>query len=332
MHQPLGPVETGRTSLDPRTLTVDQHTTDTPEQAWRFSTRTEDRRALLAIMGKLYIDRRHKERFRSCGIDSFIEYSESGQCFRVKCIRCKLRWCPACARTRARHIVEWCKQCVTTQNRRTWKFVTLTLAHSRRPLTEQLDHLKSSFRRLRQTQAWKERMAGGIAVIEVKRNKQTSQWHPHLHVVVKGKYLGQAELSALWKKCSKGSFIVDIRAISDANEAGVYLAKYISKPVDLSLCDDADSLSEFLNTLTGTRMFIRFGDIPNYDDAMLDQEYPRDWKTICPLSSALAEAKAGNLYYVAMMTAVERRNDEPFDPDDYEAWQSDLSIVPYETG
>lgn len=57
----------------------------------------------------------------------------------------------------------------------------------------------------------------------------------HYHVIYDGSYIPQEELSKLWKKHSKGSFIVHIRRVYNKNHMCFYLTKYISKSMDMEI-------------------------------------------------------------------------------------------------
>lgn len=54
---------------------------------------------------------------------------------------------------------------------------------------------------------------------------------PHLHLLIKGKYLPWQELRKMWESIT-GSYMVDIRRIRTNGQAAMYVAKYIGK--DLS--------------------------------------------------------------------------------------------------
>lgn len=305
-------------SLDPNTLTVENPTHDDENQRWRFRTSEVSRQLLLNSFPHLTLTTKQKTRFQGCGTDAWIEHSPSTGKVRVHSNRCNHRWCPACARSRGFHVREWIKQAVQKGTEKSWKFLTLTYKHDRKPLVEQLANLKESFRRLRQRKAWKARITGGMAIIEIKRNHTTGQWHPHIHIVARGKYFPQKLLSTEWLNATKHSKIVDIKQIKDAEGAGEYLAKYLTKPIDSSLFNEPQVIREFMETITKCRLLIRFGDVPGYDDDQEKEDYPKDWKKICPLASALAERRAGNPYYVALLDKLENTCDDPFNPDDFE--------------
>ena len=50
----------------------------------------------------------------------------------------------------------------------------------------------------------------------------------HLHLVFRGEYMEQVQLSAMWASIYK-SPVVDIRAVYRARDGARYLAKYLAK-------------------------------------------------------------------------------------------------------
>lgn len=62
-----------------------------------------------------------------------------------------------------------------------------------------------------------------IAVIE-----QTKRGEPHMHVLLRSKYIDQAWLSTAWENLT-GARIVHIRRVDDPGRATAYVSKYMSK-------------------------------------------------------------------------------------------------------
>lgn len=117
-----------------------------------------------------------------------------------------------------------------TRNADSLRFLTLTMAHSDTPLVEQLDRLYDAYRNLRRTEAWKRHVVGGIATVEVERNEETGEWHPHLHVLIDGTYWDHASIKATWHAVTGDSFIAWIKAVPSRRKVANYIAKYASKP------------------------------------------------------------------------------------------------------
>jgi hypothetical protein len=90
------------------------------------------------------------------------------------------------------------------------------------------------------------RGCGYISSLELGRNNNNL----HIHAVVYGPYIPQSQLVESWKKLSKDSFIVDIRAIRELKAAAWYVLKYIVKPPAV---DSYDALAEYAIMIKGSR-------------------------------------------------------------------------------
>lgn len=159
---------------------------------------------------------------------------------------CRDRLCPRCAHFRGLRLSTRLEATV-----RKWsapKHVVLTLQATRAPLSERIDDLTKSFRRLRQTRLWRGLVRAGIYVIEVKRNTENGTWHPHLHVLMDSEYVPQSSLANQWNICSKGSRVVWIEAIHDRSRMVKYVSKYLGKGIqtegwtDEEVCELSDGL------------------------------------------------------------------------------------------
>lgn len=75
-------------------------------------------------------------------------------------------------------------------------------------------------------------IAGGIKVVEITRNPDRKDWHPHIHCVVLARvsYIQADELAAVWERYADGH-IVDIKAVRDPRRGMKELLKYLTKPV-----------------------------------------------------------------------------------------------------
>lgn len=214
-------------------VTSDQRTNETSYHDWRVSLHPD--RWQRASQVYSYLDahdstRRH-ERFRKCRTEAWFARNVESGLVRVLSNGCKLRWCPLCADgTRAfitRQVLDWLK-CQPQP-----KFLTLTLKHSAAPLGFQIDNLYKFFRQLKKSKLWRKKTTGGIWFFQVKLSSQDNCWHPHLHFLLNSSYIPQSDLSALWKKITHTSCIVDIRAVRDSKKAAEYVARYCSASADL---------------------------------------------------------------------------------------------------
>lgn len=170
---------------------------------------------------------------------------------RVGSTSCGLRWCPLCYRTKRFVITESVKGWLPTREKP--KFLTFTLKHNTSPLTEQIDALYKFFRAIRKHKFFKSKIKGGIWFFQIKKSKDGQHWHPHIHCLVEGKFIAQKELSALWKKITHGSKIVDIRAVKNVNKAAEYVARYAAAPTRLLNYDIGEAV-EVAEALHGRRI------------------------------------------------------------------------------
>lgn len=185
----------------------------------------------------------------------FVRHKVTGK-IRVAASRCGLRWCPLCIKTRRMILVssvaKWMEPIVQP------KFLTLTLKHTNSPLSEQIDNLYRCFKELKRRPWFKKRVFGGVWFFQVKQSEKDGLFHPHLHILFQGRYLKHDELSLLWYQITKGSKIVDIRAVKDRRRAVEYVARYASAPC--SLADLSDNIaSEVVQSLHNRRIVGTFG-------------------------------------------------------------------------
>jgi hypothetical protein len=140
------------------------------------------------------------------------------------------------------------------------RFITLTLKHSDQPLKLQLDRLYKCFKKLRQSGLWTRHVFASAATLEIKRDRQGKQWHPHLHVLCKGKYVPHAELKREWHRVTGDSFICDIQFVNNKERAARYVAKYCTKPGLHEYDKDAEALDEAIAAMKGRRTILLGGD------------------------------------------------------------------------
>lgn len=172
-----------------------------------------------------------RDRFHRCRTRAFfIRNIDTGE-VRISANTCKHRWCVPCSQARARTI---------GRNVETWvrtlkgpKLLTLTLSHTDAPLAAQLHELTVLFQRLRKRDPFSHAWRGGAWFLQVTRNPDTGQWHPHLHIVLDGDYVPHRTIARHWELVSTTSRIVDIRAIRTPEYACRYVSRYVSRPMML---------------------------------------------------------------------------------------------------
>lgn len=174
---------------------------------------------------------RHVARLSECRTDAFFYRNRHTGLVRVGAKSCHVRFCPFCSSARTevirRSTLEW-----LTATRHP-KFITLTLKHSDTPLSEQLDRLYSSFKELKRNDIWHKKITSAVWFFEVKRSK-SGQWHPHLHILADGAFLGWKALCRAWLRVTGDSSVVDVRAVKDPSEVAAYVSKYATKPASLA--------------------------------------------------------------------------------------------------
>jgi hypothetical protein len=162
-----------------------------------------------------------------------------------------------------------------------YRLLTLTLLASTVPLREQLTRLYTCFRKLRQTKTWKQRVTGGAAFLEITLNDATQKWHPHLHLILEGKYYPQEQLSRDWFKLTGDSKVVDIRLISNRNAACIYVTKYCTKAHDHRITRNPEPFAELIQAVKSRKLIMPFGTWRKWKlTAKLDDP---DWEYLGPL-------------------------------------------------
>lgn len=229
----------------------------------------------------------------NCAYQCDVYYSHDRGAWQLRGRYCNQRMCPTCA---ARLSYEWSQRIQAWMQPiipHKWRLITLTLRSTDAPLVDQLDLLRQSFRRLRQTQLWSRTQNYGRAVIEITYNAERKQWHPHLHVIGHGGYIKHGELADNWERATGGSHIVHIVEVRKTKEAANYLAKYTSKGSACLNADDSPELwRELVLATVGRKMVIRYGEqanLPAYADVK-EWDGPDDWQLIGSLPQVMRKA------------------------------------------
>lgn len=199
---------------------------------------------------------KHVDSLNDCRTGAWFARNKVTGKVRVLSSSCKLRWCPMCSATRrwflTQEVSEWLKTAKKP------KFLTLTLAHTSAPLTNQIEHLYSCFRKYRKMKILKSNIAGGVWFFQVKKSKSDSNWHPHLHCVIDSEYISKFDLSKAWAAITVTSNIIDIRTVWDNKNVAEEVARYASRPAMLSKLHSQDRL-ELIESLHGKRIVGTWG-------------------------------------------------------------------------
>lgn len=208
--------------------------------------------------------------FANCGSAMWLERCQADGDLRIGCNKCRNRWCQACGRERAARIVNGTLQVMSGKCPR---FLTLTLRHSATPLTDQIDRIYESFKKLRKRESWNNHVTGGAAFLEVKLSDKDGLWHVHLHCLIEGEYWDGREIAREWHAVTGDSFIIDIRPVENHEYRARYVTKYVTKPADASVYRDCDKLDELLVAMRGRRLCLTFGTWRGHklDEAEVDE-------------------------------------------------------------
>lgn len=169
---------------------------------------------------------------------------------RVVPLRCGRRSCPSCRRSSYHRHLRGYRD--LAREMRDPKLLTLTKVTRETLTVDVIRDLRGAFRRLLHRRYFRERVRGGLYVIEAKVNSKG--WNVHLHALIDSAYLEQAIVSTAWRELTGDSFIVDIRRVHSVRGGLGYILKYLLKPPALggqeALYDAA---------LKGTRLAQTFG-------------------------------------------------------------------------
>lgn len=189
---------------------------------------------------------RRLDQFLCCRTKAFFTVNQETLDVRIATNNCRLRWCPVCsgslAKFRSFSIRRWLRDHADS------RFVTFTLRHSDAPLTHQINWIYYYFRQLRKTRWFRSIARGGVWFFQVTLNRESNQWHPHLHVLLDSPFIPHSKLSEVWKRITRGSFVVDIRSIFNAEKTADYVSRYASRPCQLkkfSLSERTEIFSSF---------------------------------------------------------------------------------------
>ena len=207
---------------------------------------------------------------------SYLEFQRSVVCETGEVVQrlstvyfCKKRWCPVC---------QWRKSLLWVARfnaalpkieemypKGRWVFVTFTVKNCDvEELKATLRWMNVSWRKLISRTGWP--ALGFVRSVEVTRNSETGQVHPHFHalLLVPSSYFGRDYRKHEWwvsqwrsalqvdydpmvnVKASKGQ-----KGYSDAQSAAVEVLKYAVKPSDLM--SDADFLCQLTEQMHGSR-------------------------------------------------------------------------------
>jgi len=254
----------------------------------------QDKKKLNESVSQLYKNTQyHGHHERMCQCSNWLAFTqwvngETGEAkLKLKDVRtCKVRHCPICSFCRSR---VWKKRLTDglaklMVDHPNMRFLSLTLSVPNCHITELNDNINlmsKSWNRLKQHKDVKNVVVGYVRSLEVTRNPETGEAHPHFHILlaVKPSYFGKGYITqAQWVNHWKQSLgttenrIVDIRTVkpnpkykNDTNGlqgAILEFAKYCVKHTDMIV--DQDWLVEMTTQLNATKHVVLGGLIKQY--------------------------------------------------------------------
>lgn len=273
----LGPRETPVENGSVASATTNSEPATTAARDFIHSGWSKRREATAAALDRTRQSHSRILAFKTCGSSYWVLRScKDPTKFKFAVDRCHDRLCVPCQRARATRIVA---NLAERLDAGPYRLITLTLKHRNATLKHELDRLYAAFRRIRQTATWKKRVTGGIAFLEVNRNRDTNRWHVHFHIIAEGKYFGVGPLSQLWHRSTGDSTNVDIRLIRDAKHAAHYVTKYATKASDVNAIADANAFDEYVTATARRRLIVPFGTWGKW--RLLAKPTEEGWKRYC---------------------------------------------------
>ena len=218
-------------------------------------------------------DSKQLERFSDCG--KFLVINKNDGKIQ-KANFCKQRLCPVCnyikssvAWHKIKKCVEWIKETNPGVN---FIFMTLTVQNCKgEELNVTINNILQGFRRLTNRKTWAKSVLGAIRGLEITYNSKLNSFHPHIHILAvvpadyfsaeSGKYITVDMLREWWTESAQLDYFVqvDVRAISQTDDAIAEVAKYAIKMSDLLLNsneEDKIKATEWIYNCTHGRRLI----------------------------------------------------------------------------
>lgn len=295
--------------LDPCPQNVESDLADDLNKSYRFRTCKDARRRWKEFALAGWLDPKTASRFKSCGETSWVVREKSTDRFFVQCTTCKLRWCPICGLRKALKIRDSLTTALSSSPGASWQFVTLTQKHSAAPLLDQVKNLRRAYRRLRQRGLWKKCVGRAVAVVEVTRNAERNEWHPHLHVIAETTFLDWSKLRKDWCKVTSGSNIIDVQKLRSTEKALEYVCNYLGQPATETVLADFALMREWVESLNYSRLVIRSGRWEKPTPIMKERH---QHESIMPLDACLRRAACGDPEALAILARLESSRSKSF--------------------
>lgn len=172
--------------------------------------------------------------------------------------RCYDRFCPKCAKLRQAKIADEVEAYMMEM--RYPVHIILSVVSTDDPLHQRHRHFRQAFKKMRKDPEWTSRICGGIYSMEDTYNLDTEQYHPHGHIMADAFYMPKKLLQSLWKRYSKDSDIVWIKAVKDLHDGAREMAEYLGTPVE-GRSWPGRVLVDYAQETKGERMIQTFGNV-----------------------------------------------------------------------
>lgn len=158
--------------------------------------------------------------------------------------KCNYRICPECGKVRSFKFYKKFIEVIKTKRiarsifDKGLRLLTLTIKNQE-DLEQGITKLYDSFTQLKRRDYCKNKLFGGLGVIEIKKG-QDEKWNHHIHFVIDSSFLDMkshertgkdAMLVQEWKKCTGDSGVLNIKRITDHSGALNYVLKYLTKGI-----------------------------------------------------------------------------------------------------
>lgn len=222
-----------------------------------------DRHRIIASLNQDPTERLHPlaRRLNSCGNGASLFLDPEHGKPRAWISRCGSKLCPFCANARTAHTSEDLLPLILEHG--CTRIMVLTMRSNDLPLADQIISILAALKRLRHRKLWRDKITGGVRVIEITMNAKTARWHPHLHILFRGDFILQRLVARAWKEITRDSNIVRLNMVRNADGMVAEFTKYLGKPQRIASLTPYQ-IREYAKATKGVRMIQTFGDCHNH--------------------------------------------------------------------
>jgi len=177
------------------------------------------------------------------------------------------------------------------------------------PLTDAIKALMISWRKFIRSAAWTRTQDGAVAFLEVTRNLETGQWHPHLHVLALGRFVPQAYLQQAWSNAVGSPSILHIGKVRVIDTVLRYVVAYVTKAWHHSVLACSAATAELVAALAGQRVIIAAGSLRG-KVLVREDEDAEEWDDVGSFATLLFLANNGDEAAAAIVRQIPRTSTE----------------------